>query len=81
MEKLEIPVEKLNGSRLSFWEAINNMTKQITEKNSDKLRGTSSMEELKPQDGTFVQYFFVEHSLTDKKYAVADPRGPLPPYV
>ena len=77
MGKLEIPVEKLNGSCL--WEAINNMTKQITEKNSNKLRGTSSMEELKPQDGTFVQYFFVEHSLTDKKYAVADPRGALPP--
>ena len=32
MGKPEIPVEKLNGLRFSFWEAINNMIKQITEK-------------------------------------------------
>ena len=49
MGKPEVPVEKLNGSRLSFWEAISNMIKQITEK----------IQELKRKDGTFVHYFLL----------------------
>ena len=58
MGKPEIPVEKLNGSSFFFWEAIKH-DQTNNEKKSGMLRGTSSMEKLKLQDGTFVDYFLL----------------------